>query len=150
MMRKQIGVNLFLSFVISAFSTIAFSQATSAVNKTEDAVPTKFEKQVALIAQKNEVHNSGIGFAGTRTAVYDAYIALQKLADEIELYELLSHKSPAVRVYAFKALQQKKSDLIPAAKEKLANDTANVITFFGCMRSIATVNSFLNDEHHIY
>lgn len=80
------------------------------------------------------VHTSGIGITGEYSEQYARFERLTQLLTGEEWLDLIDHESAVVRLYAFQALEELHSDLLPQAQEQLKNDTTSVCYFSGCIR----------------
>jgi hypothetical protein len=62
------------------------------------------EQLTDYLARQKQIESRSIGFSGTLSEVYQAYLLLKKKASLEQLKLLLSHYSPIVRYYSFMAL----------------------------------------------
>ncbi len=94
---------------------------------------SKVDPFVAELRKLNRVESGSVGYGGSPSDVYAVYEKLSAVASRRELIRLLDDRSPAVRVYAFFALQEKfpETDLFALLKTRLA-DEEEVETLFGC------------------
>ncbi len=120
-----------VAFAIAVmFSTAAYTQQTH-----KDSV--RLLENVIL--RSNTITASAIGFAGAPAAAWYSFAYLVKIATKDELLAMSYSKNPALRLYAYTALQYKNYDDISILHKRLASDTAAVHIFSGCLISITTV-----------
>lgn len=94
---------------------------------------TNVDSLIIGIIRTNCVHAKRIGIGGTYSKQYARYERLTKLLSEEEMLDLTKHANPSIRLYAFKGLELKKSDLLEEARQELNNDTTQVCFFSGCI-----------------
>ncbi len=133
------------SFFILSLVLISILQINSA-NAMQVNENSEFEESVRIIADKNEVHTSAVGFVGEKTAVYKAYEYLLEIGTLSDLVKLTKHSSPAVRVYAYKGLVKKHYKKLDEIKNMLLKDQTEVRYFSGCLLMKCTVEELIKDS----
>lgn len=154
MMKRTYWIAVFFPFVLTNSCTqelsIQNSVATELPSKRQMfpkiAAETDLQKLTDQIAEKNCVYERAVGEAGAYTEVYACYERLCIIASDKELVQLIDHASPAVRVYALRALKERQSESYEAARLKLATDESKTDWFSGCMRSTQTVSFFVKTD----
>jgi hypothetical protein len=77
---------------------------------TRDA---SLEETVELIRSWNEIQSERVGLTGRPSVVHAAFLRLKQLGDAKTLQRLVADPSPAVRVYAFRALVDGNPKTVP-------------------------------------
>lgn len=91
------------------------------------------EQVLEKIRTVNGVTSGLIGYGGSSSPVYDAFLRLEQLADEPLLLRLSWDLSPAVRVYAFYALADLQGRVPFAVLLDHLDDLEPVATLRGCI-----------------
>jgi hypothetical protein len=95
---------------------------------------------VAKIRRARIVTSELVGYSGSRSPVYDAYLRLGRLASDEQLGALVADTEPAMRVYAFHALTDRQSDaVVYGVLLSHLDDNARVRTLYGCIGDESTV-----------
>jgi hypothetical protein len=104
----------------------------------EDIIPF-----VNKIADSNRVECEAVGFVGSESDIYKAFIKLKRNSSKEELVDLLEHDSLAIVAYASYALMDR--DLIKpnTLLQRFINDEDEVSTACGCMISRSTLSSLI-------
>jgi len=79
---------------------------------------------IKLLETTDCYYSKHIGIDGHENAVYESYQVLQDNATDSLLITLTNSKSAAMRVYALKALLERKSSKTDSIKEKFMHDSA--------------------------
>lgn len=95
------------------------------------------------IVNTDWVYERAVGMAGSYTRQYARFERLHDLLSDKEMFELIKHKNPVVRAYAFKALQMDNSRYLEKAKIELINDTAKINTMDGCGIVTIKISEFI-------
>ncbi|MFD2562551.1 hypothetical protein [Aquimarina rubra] len=98
------------------------------------------------IVEANFVYESAIGIGGIYPKQYARFERLTELLDEIQMFELIKHENPIVRVYAYKGLSVKKSKLIDKAEKILERDTAQFNYQTGCLIWTNKVSEYITPK----
>lgn len=100
---------------------------------------SSFDSLVLILAESNTVKERQVGFSGATPKEFRAYEELQDLASEEELNGLLTHYSPIVRIYAYRALINNEMEVDASYEESILRDTTEVDWFSGCILRPSTV-----------
>jgi hypothetical protein len=100
-----------------------------------------FASIVADIAHNGNYESQYVGFAASYSEQYKNYDQLLASATDQDLLLLVKNQSPAVRIYAFKALISKNPKLAASIFKVLKSDDAQIFTLEGCIGGQATVGS---------
>ena len=65
-----------------------------------------------------------MGFTGEESITFNCFVLLDQNLTDSGWFKLSASPSPVVRTYAFKALVNRNSKLIPSVKDRLKNDSA--------------------------
>lgn len=113
--------------------------------KLDESTPLPQKPAIGLvdqIAMCNRVDGPFVGIGAVKSEQYKRYELLSKYSEE-KLIELTKHKSPAVKVYAFNALFQKKSSKIISIFAAHITDTTEFEELAGCIGMSKPVNFYL-------
>lgn len=117
----QVPSDGFLSVVKSIFSGSDNKRWAKEFEK--DKIRPEVLKLADQIAEVGTVESAYVGYGGSPSAQYKKYEAMASASADQELVELTDHPSPAVRVYAFKALLKRDySPLFPIIERHLTDD----------------------------
>lgn len=121
-------------------STVNAAPGKLSENNTEKLSSPFAQKLISEMAEENRVHGAITDMAGTRSHQYERFEWLKNNAQEEELIALTDHVSPAVRVYAFYALYEKRSMALSEIYRKHMHDYAPFLTVNGNNESTRRVN----------
>ena len=93
----------------------------------------------------NKIETSRVGFAALPSNLWSEYNSLVEKGTREELLQLLQHKNPAVRCYAFQALVVMNDKNVRTLADNFNDDTASVMIVTGCIISKITVQQFCHD-----
>ena len=85
------------------------------------------------MAAQEQVESEQVGFSGTFSEVYQAYVQLREQASIAQLELLLQHKSPNVRYYALLGLAEKDPKNKTTYYQQLAGKYDTLNTLNGCV-----------------
>jgi hypothetical protein len=105
------------------------------------------EALIAVMEGTDCAYFGGIGIAGEESEVYDCYKRLLAIAPDSMWLRLSHHTKPVVRMYAYRALQQKNSPDYGKVKRWLARDTATVCEQAGCTIMTFSLKEFIAWEN---
>jgi hypothetical protein len=134
--------------ILTLFMSVFFS-CIQKPNKETNVVLIRpsIEKLASDIANDNVLKSAGVGYAGLRTAQWGRYGTLNASATDEELKILTDNQNPVVRCYAFQALSHRTNvDLDPILIKHLS-DTAQVQTFFGCIKNVEKTGDYFLDVY---
>jgi len=139
-LRTSITLFLIAVFLISSCS----GKNNSEISKETNLIVKKIEKINILMG-------SAVGYSGAKPKQYENFEELKKNASRQELITLTNHSNGVVRSYSFWALAfYKNVDLFSIIKDHI-NDSTQVETQFGCIRSTDKVGDFfinlVNPKH---
>jgi hypothetical protein len=100
-------------------------------------------KLVKAMSKHKRYDDEFIGYSMETTDQYRRFIELSKIATDQELFLLTDHDSPAVRVYAFRALSQRKDIPLFPAIVKHIHDHDSLFVTQGCFISKDAVGDFM-------
>ena len=92
-----------------------------------------FDSLVLILSESNVVKEAQVGFSGATPKEYLAFQHLMEVATAEELNDLLTHYSPIVRVYAYRALVANEMEIEATYQESIMKDTTEVDWFSGCI-----------------
>lgn len=99
---------------------------------------------VDLLSESEAVKEEQVGFAGITPPEYERFQELKKMGTEEELNNLLTHYSPVVRVYAYRALVANEMEINVKYEESLFRDSTAVDWFSGCILTSTSVNDLVS------
>jgi len=108
------------------------------------AKENSIQKLVGLIDSGDCVYFGRIGYNGEESEIYDCYQRLLEIASDSIWIKLTNDKNPVLRVYAFRALESKKSSRLQEVKDRLLKDKATVCYVSADTRIIVSVSSFVS------
>lgn len=100
---------------------------------------------VAILAKNNTVYDDAVGIGGAYLEEYASFERLKQIATMKRLFELLQHDSVAVRVYAFKAIVHRDSNLLNIAYQQVKGKDELVKSQSGCIGITSELRSCLQD-----
>ncbi len=100
---------------------------------------------VAILSESKAVKEQHVGFAGITPKEYRAFETLKETAEQEELNNLLTHHSPIVRVYAYRALYANEMEINVDYETALMNDTTAVDWFSGCVLMPSSVQDLVSE-----
>ncbi len=110
-------------------------------------LPTStMDSLVTILSESRAVKERAVGFAGSTPREYRAFEKLKTVGTEDELNGLLTHYSPVVRVYAYRALVSNDMSINASYQETVLNDTAAVDWFSGCILMETSVQRLVNQD----
>ena len=95
---------------------------------------------IDVIAQDGGVDGGVIGYDGGKSEQYKRYEWMKSKLSDSSLHQLTDHQSPAVRVYAFFALVERKYPLLKEIVNNHKNDSAVFMSNSGCTGNPDKVN----------
>lgn len=98
-----------------------------------------------VLQQSNVLSSSHVGFAGTPSDTWTAFVYLVKIATKEELLVLTNDKNAVVRLYAYTGLQHKQYDKMKDITGRFSKDTNKVRSLSGCLMSEGTVAESIQD-----
>ncbi len=117
------------------FCSVSFCQAQNPSFRPVEMI-------VFEMAEYNKYESQYVGFAATKSKQYNRFEELLATATSEQLLSLAAdHQNAVVRVYAFKALRQRKAAISPALSEKFKADQSKVTMVMGCVHGTKTVSS---------
>ena len=133
-MNRRLLCQVLLCFVLA--SGLGCSTGT----QSTPAYAESTREALAVLRQAETVDYPAVGFAGERTATYDAFASLSESATTDQLVGLLDDSNAVVATYAFWALSDRldPAALFPLMMKQLRNET-QVKMFAGCIKYTATV-----------
>ena len=99
---------------------------------------------VLILSEATTVKERQVGFTGSTPKEYRAFEELKDIATEEELNGLLTHYSPIVRVYAYRALVSNEMLIDASYQESVLRDTTVVNWFSGCVLRASSVMDLAN------
>ncbi|MFK7809017.1 MAG: hypothetical protein AB8F74_14535 [Saprospiraceae bacterium] len=102
---------------------------------------------VNSIAHQNRVDCEAVGYAGSKSNVYNAYKKLEKKATRKELLKLINHDSLAVAGYASYILIDKELIAPQELLKQFIDNTRPVTTFCGCLMSESSISSIIYHKY---
>lgn len=105
---------------------------------------TPIDSLVQILTDSEAVKERQVGFSGSTPMEYRAFEELTNIGTESELNGLLTHYSPVVRVYAYRALVANEMEIEAAYEETVLRDTASVDWFSGCLLIPSTVSDLVS------
>lgn len=94
---------------------------------------------INILGRSNTVKERYVGFAGLTPNEYIMFEKLKESASQYELNNLMTHYSPVVRVYAYRALIANEMEVNASYENFLYEDTTSVNWFSGCIYKSSTV-----------
>ena len=94
---------------------------------------TQVDSLVIILAESEAVKERYVGFSGYTPTEYKTFEELMEVASEDELNNLLTHSSPIVRVYAYRALLANEMEINLDYETSLMQDSTEVDWFSGCV-----------------
>ena len=110
-----------------------FQQDITLINSEIVNPISSFDSLVLILSESTTVKERQVGFSGATPKEFRAYEELQDIASEEELNGLLTHYSPIVRVYAYRALVTNEMEIDASYEESILRDTTEVDWFSGCI-----------------
>lgn len=110
----------------------------------EIAKETNIDSLISGMIKNDCVYERAVGFGGNYTKEYACFERLSEILNEKELFELVKHPNANVRLYAYKALTNYKSEYLEEAKALLNLDTSSVCTFSGCIKMTMKLKDIIN------
>lgn len=92
------------------------------------------------ISKFSTLKERSVGFAGETPVEYLTFQELKSIGTEEELNNLLSHYSPIVRVYAYRALKANQMETNPEMEKILHQDDEKLMWLAGCFLRETTVS----------
>ncbi|MFT5778128.1 MAG: hypothetical protein ACI837_001084 [Crocinitomicaceae bacterium] len=99
---------------------------------------------VRLLSESNTVKERHVGFAGITPEEYGMFEILKEVGTQEELNGLLTHYSPVVRVYAYRALLANEMQISIEYEETMFKDTSSVDWFSGCILMTSSVKELVS------
>ena len=84
----------------------------------------RIENLINIIEASNCVYGKGVGIAGKPNQTYEAFSELNNLASDSLLFKLTYHNNTILKIYAYKALVERNSNLAKKVQDRLKFDTA--------------------------
>jgi len=109
------------------------------------ATEMNIQKLVDRIDSSDCVYFGKIGFVGEENEIYDSYQRLLEIAPDSIWFNLSYNKNPVIRVYAFKALETKKSSHLQDVKGRLQEDKATVCYVAADTRTSFSISFFVSN-----
>jgi hypothetical protein len=129
--------------VVGKYSAVLVALALGAAALPPNA---SVDQIVDRIRRDGGVTSEFVGFAGTPSPGYAAFKKLKEVASEADLRRLVGDRSPAVRVYAFYALADRRPDQVPFdVLLSRMGDLAPVETMQGCVLDHSVVRDLMLD-----
>jgi hypothetical protein len=115
-------------------------QSVSSLAASLEPQEPQWEAALNVLRFAKTYDSSAVGYAGVKTDTYQAYEMLRDTAPMEVLQRLVDDENSIVRVYAFKALQEKhlSPELFPIL-ERHFTDEESINTFIGCIGSSSKV-----------
>ena len=133
-----------MKYLVLMLSILLFANAAIAQKGKSAPLPGNkavLATIVARISQNGNYESPYVGFAGSYSEQYKNYDNLLASATDQDLLLLVKDESPAVRIYAFKALLAKNLELAASIFKDLKSDKTDIFTLEGCIGGQATVSS---------
>ena len=99
---------------------------------------------VQILSEGITLKDKHVGFAGLTPKEYELYELMRMTASQDELNNLLTHYSPVVRVYAYRALKANEMAVNLDYEETLLKDTASLEWFSGCVLINSSVQEIVS------
>lgn len=131
-----------LSLLFICITKLAYAQE---YNFKSRSISRQVIKQVNILKTFNEFNDEAIGYSDYKSDTYKTFETIFEKASIKEWIELCNHPKPIIRYYAFYALEKHKvttETLTPVVLNHL-NDTAKIITFYGCSGDEEMIGSFM-------
>ena len=118
--------------IIFIFPFVSCSQTQKSTYEPEK-ISKEVTEIVKKIAEKNVINSSMVGVAALKTAQYERFEQLVKIATTEELLEIMNHENPTVRGYTFWALAKRRYENLEEVYMAHAKDKEVVATSQGCL-----------------
>ncbi|MCH2224198.1 MAG: hypothetical protein MK066_05460 [Crocinitomicaceae bacterium] len=128
-------------------STSSFYQPyLSLINGDQFNQTSPVDSLIKFLSETSTVKEQSVGFSGTTPKEYRAFEDLQALATEEELNNFLTHYSPVVRVYAYRALIANEMYIEAEYEETVFKDTTSVNWLSGCLLIESSVQELVSQR----
>ncbi len=132
-----------LLIFFAVFTFLSCSRREKNINPVPPTSNAKIASLIDDMAKDGQVDASITGIGGTKSLQYKRYEWMMQSASDKLLVQLTDHTSPAVRIYAYWALSDRRSEKLRDICIKHMNDTAQVLYRSGCVGSYERVNDFI-------
>lgn len=105
---------------------------------------SKVDSLVRLLSESSTVKERHVGFAAVTPKEYQLFELLTLEGTQEELNGLLTHFSPVVRVYAYRALLANEMEISLDYETMMYKDTTSVQWFSGCFLMTSTVKDLVS------
>jgi hypothetical protein len=131
------------------FVNVEFTAHDTTYRDLRDFPDVMLEKNINTLIKglisKNCVYGKAVGFGGVYTKEYACFERLNELLNDKEMFALIDHLNPVVRIYAYNALKIDGSNYVAEANLKLKNDKTKVCSFEGCIKISIPLNQLLDN-----
>lgn len=131
-----------LSLLLICITKLAYAQE---YNFKSHSISRQIIKQVNILKTHNEFNDEAVGYSGYKSDTYKIFERIFNRASIKEWIELCKHPKPIIRYYAFYALEKHKvtTEILTPIVLNHLNDTAKIITFYGCFGDEEMIGSFM-------
>ncbi len=132
-----------LLIFFAAFSLLSCNRRERDINPVPPTSSAKIASLIDDMANDGQLDASITGIGGTKSLQYKRYEWMMQYASDKLLVQLTDHTSPAVRVYSYWALSDRRSEMLRDICIKHMTDTAQILYRSGCIGSYERVNDFI-------
>ena len=130
-----------IKIIFLLFLTVHFSIVTG---NAQGITLQSVDLIVLQMADHNLYESEYTGLSRLKSKQYQRYEQLINISTDEQLLNLaVNHTHAVVRLYAFKALKNRKISLPEKVMEQFKNDESTVTSFIGCIRSKTTIGQLV-------